>query len=241
MLLGLLQPKLQLRTQFPPSSCFVTLASMDGWLASSDSRAEKKPRTAVSEKPELDKAMVGKLLLLLSQLSLRHSLEIRELQSAVFRTVVISKDSPFVSEAQEATRIFTEKAKGAREQRNHKMLEDLGEPQYHSWAAMVKVAVSDGQATGEDAEVLKQHFNSVTAVSDLIDRVLIAKVKRCFDKKMNKIHFAVCPDMSPILDALLRTIGKAGGRIKRGTAPRSGNERELQDLVDKLSKIVGDV
>ncbi|CAJ1366597.1 unnamed protein product [Effrenium voratum] len=33
---------------------------------------------------------------------------------------------------------------------------------------------------------------------------------------------------------------KAGGKIKRGTAPRSGNEREMQELVDKLSKIVGE-
>ena len=209
---------------------------MDGWLASSDNHAEKKPRTEVAAKPELDQAMIGKLLLLLSQLSLRHSLEIRELQSAVFRTVVISKDSLYVSEAQEATRIFTEKAKVAREQRNHKGLEE-----YHSWASMVKVAVGEVQATGEDAEVLKEHFGSVKSVSDLIDKVFIAKAKHCFDKKQNKIHFAVSPEMVPILDALLRTMAKAGGRIKRGTAPRSGNELELQDLVDKLTKTVSDV
>ena len=208
MLTGRLQHKPLLRTPCPPSSCLVALAlqSMDGWLASSDNRAEKKPRTEVAAKPELDQAMIGRLLLLLSQLPLRHFLEIRELQSAVFRTVVISKDSLYVSEAQEATRIFTEKAKVAREQRNHKGLEDLGEPQYHSWASMVKVAVGEVQATGEDAEVLKEHFGSVKSVSDLIDKVFIAKVKRCFDKKQNKIHFAVSPEMVPILDALLQTM-----------------------------------
>ena len=91
-----------------------------------------------------------------------------------------------------------------------------------------------------DAELLKAHFNSVQGAVDLVDRVFIAKVKRCFGKKQNKVHFAVCAELEPVLDALLRCMAKAGGKIKRGTAPRSGNEREMQELVDKLSKIVGE-
>eukprot|EP00435_Cladocopium_sp_Y103_P008463 s3728_g2.t1 len=190
--------------------------------------------------------------MLLSQLSLRHSLEIRELQSATFKTVVIAKESSYVSEAQEATRSFTEKAKAARDNRNTKTLEDLGEPQYHSCGAMVKVAVNDAQAAPSDVAVndaqaapsdvaiLESHFKSVASVSDLVDKVFIAKVKRCFDKRMSKVHFAVSGDMQEVLDALLRTMQKAGGKIKHGTAPRSGNERELQELVDQLAKIVGD-
>ena len=37
--------------------------------------------------------LVGKLLLLLSKLSLRHSLEINELQSATFKTIVMGSRS----------------------------------------------------------------------------------------------------------------------------------------------------
>ena len=70
--------------------------------------------------------------------------------------------------------------------------------------------------------------------------IFFAVLEACFTQ-VRFVDFAVCPDMSPIFDALLRTIGKAGGRIKRGTALHSGHERELQGLVDKLSKIVGDV
>ena len=58
---------------------------------------------------------------------------------------------------------------------------------------------------------------------------------------VGKIHFAVSPEMTPVLDALLRTMAKVGGRSKRGAAPRSGNERELQDLADKLTNFVSDV
>ena len=39
---------------------------------------------------------------------------------------------------------------------------------------MEKVAVSEGQAAGEDADVLKEHCGSVKSGSDLLDRVLIA-------------------------------------------------------------------
>lgn len=211
---------------------------MDQWLASNNARAAKQPRTEA--KQELDMSMVGKLLVLLSQLSLRHSLEIRELQSAVFKTIVIAKDSSYVSEAQEATRSFTEKTKAARDSKNTRTLDELGEPQYHSWAAMVKVAIGDGQATATDITILENHFQSVKAVSDLVDKIFIAKVKRCFDKRMSKVHFAVSADMQEVLDALLRTMQRAGGKIKHGTAPRSGNERELQELVDQLAKIVHD-
>ena len=35
-------------------------------------------------------------------------------------------------------------------------------------------------------------------------------------------------------------MGRAGGKINRGQPSRSGNDRELQDLVDKLAKIVQD-
>ena len=38
---------------------------------------------------------------------------------------------------------------------------------------------------------------------------------------VGKIHLAVSPEMTPVLDALLRTMAKVGGRSKRGAAPRN--------------------
>ena len=57
---------------------------------------------------------------------------------------------------------------------------------------------------------------------------------------MSKMYFAVSVEETPMLEALLRGITEACGKVKRGTAPRSGDERELQELVDQLAKIVGD-
>ena len=213
---------------------------MDNWLASNDARRAKQARSETPKQEQLDMQMVGKLLMLLSKLSLRHSLEIHELQSATFKTIILEKGSSYVSEAQGATRSFTEKAKDAREKRNYKALEELGEPQYHSWAAMVKVAISMEGVAPADLDILKTHFDAVGSVADLVDRVFIAKVKRCFDKKMSKIHFAVCAELAPVLDALLRAMCLVGGKIKRGQPPRSSNDRELQELVDQLAKIVKD-
>ena len=90
--------------------------------------------------------------------------------------------------------------------RNYKALEELGEPQYHSWAAMVKVAISTEGVAPADLNTLKTHFDAGGSVADLVDRVFIAKVKWCFDKNMSKIHFAVCAELAPVLDALLRAM-----------------------------------
>lgn len=57
---------------------------------------------------------------------------------------------------------------------------------------------------------------------------------------MSKIHFTVS-DVQEVLDTLLRTMQNSGGKLKHGTARRSPpfqNERELQQLVDQLAKIV---
>ena len=220
-----------------PSKCPV---KMDQWLASGNARPAKQQRSEAATPQELDMKLVGKLLLLLSKLSLRHSLEINELQSAKFKTIVMGKDSSFISEAQEATRSFAEKAQDARETRNNKAIDELGEPQHHSWAALIKVAVEDTAMSQQDRDVLTAHFSGVRSVADLTDKVFIAKVKRCYDKRVNKVHLAVCAELCPVLDALLRAMCRAAGKIKRGQAPRSGNDRELQDLVDKLAKVVQD-
>ena len=148
--------------------------------------------------------------MLLFKPSLRHSLEIHELQSATFKTINLEMGSSYVSEAQEATWSCTEKAKDARDKRNHKALEELGEPQYHSWAAMAKVDIFMEGVAPADLHSLKTHFHAVGSVADLVDRVFIAKVKRCFDKKMCKINFAVCAELAPVLDALLRAMCLAG-------------------------------
>ena len=57
---------------------------------------------------------------------------------------------------------------------------------------------------------------------------------------MPSVHTGVSADMTGVLDALPRAKQKAGGKTKHGTAPRSGNERGLQELADQLSKIAQD-
>ena len=122
------------------------------------------------------------------------------------------------------TRSFAEKANEAREKRNHKAIEELGKPQHHSWATLIKVAVADTAMSQQDKEIISAHFEGVKSVSDLADKVFIAKVT----------------EVGPVLDALLRAMSRTGGKMRRGQPPRSGNDRELQDLVDKLAKIIQD-
>ena len=66
--------------------------------------------------------------------------------------------------SQKATKSFADKAKTARESKNFKGLEELGEPQYHSWAAMIKVALEDTNVEASDRTILEEHFQAVKSV-----------------------------------------------------------------------------
>lgn len=57
---------------------------------------------------------------------------------------------------------------GSWNKKNFKGLEELGEPQYHSWAAMIKVALEDTNVEASDRTILEEHFQAVKSVSDLV-------------------------------------------------------------------------
>ena len=99
--------------------------------------------------------------------------------------------------SQKATKSFADKAKTARVSKNFKGLEELGEPQYHSWAAMIKVALEDTNVEASDRTILEEHFQAVKSVSDLVDKVFVAKVKRCFDQRQNKLPACSLPRPQP--------------------------------------------
>ena len=59
---------------------------------------------------------MAKATLLISKLTLKNELEIRELQSAVFRTLTLDESLAFIVEARAATKSYTEEANAARDQ-----------------------------------------------------------------------------------------------------------------------------
>ena len=55
-----------------------------------------------------------------------------------------------------------------------------------------------------------------------------------------KVFFSVHRDVEPALKAVIKGITAHGGKQKVGQAPRSGLEREVQDVIDELTAVLGD-
>ena len=70
------------------------------------------------------------------------------------------------------------------------------------------------------------------------DIVHVCKARKAFDRDSMKMFFSVHRDAEQSFAALKGLI-HAGGKLKRGQAPRSGREREVQEVVDHLPEILG--
>ena len=73
------------------------------------------------------------LLVALANLSLRTADEVKELQAATFRTILVPADCDFVTAAKNATTAFADRTRGKGGKH------DLGEPHVHLWSAVIGV------------------------------------------------------------------------------------------------------
>ena len=89
------------------------LFNMESWA-----RGKRADNTAVKRQAVGTEALLAKATLLISKLTLKNELEVRELQAAVFRTLTMSDSSDFIVRAREATKKYVDESKAAREQGN---------------------------------------------------------------------------------------------------------------------------
>ena len=131
---------------------------MDGW-------ARSKPQGGAAPKRQAagTEALLAKTTLLISKLTLKNELEIRELQSAVFRTLTLSDSSEFVVRMRAATKSFIDESKAARDQGQAPQ----GKMHVYAWEALTRVAV---EAQDAPAEVISVILRS-TVTKPLIPRL----------------------------------------------------------------------
>ena len=191
----------------------LSFSSMDAWeLGPQPSEKQPQKRVAIGADKELAKAVR-----LIARLCLKNSLEVRELQAACFVTFIVPKASPYVQ-----------------------AMHPPGEPRVHAWTALLRVALEDTALSAEDRTAVEQHRAMSTDPIIMSGVVYVAKVRKAFDKNTMKMFFSVHRDAEPALAALTKGVLRNGGNLKRGQAPRSGLEREVQEVVDHLSEILGD-
>ena len=177
-----------------------------------------------------------KLTVLLAKAVLKSCSDIRELQSAVLTTLLIGKDTSIVSAMTAATQEHNSKAADLRKAGKHRECDALGEPHVHAWAAMVFDLSTSGQLTMEEKQKLQQHLQAADGVKVLEPTIMVAKCRKCYDPKRMRLTFCVHNSVEDVLELVVKGLQGHGAQIKRGIAPRSGNEREIQALLDALTE-----
>ena len=207
------------------------LFNMESWA-----RVKRADNTAVKRQAVGTEALLAKATLLISKLTLKNELEVRELQAAVFRTLTMSDSSDFIVRAREATKQYVDESKAAREQGNPV---PKGEMHVYAWEALTRVAMETADAPAEAVEVIKVHRQSAADPELLSAQIYVCKVKKAYDRGVVKLHLAGHPDLGKVIDAVIAVLISTGAKERKGQAPQSGMARELQQLVEQLSAVVG--
>ena len=178
-----------------------------------------------------------KLTVLLAKSVLKNCSDIRELQSAILTTLLIPKDTTVVGAMSAATQAHNTKATEFRKDGKNRECDSLGELHVHAWAALVHSLIESNHITAEEKELLSIHLQNAESVKTLEPSILVAKCRKCFDAKKMRLTLCVHHSVENILTVVTKALQGQGAVLKRGVAPRSGNEREIQSMLDALSEM----
>ena len=211
---------------------------MDGWAAQRRQSTDNGNQPAAKMRalsPSEDAETLRKAVLLVSKMTLRQELEIRELQSAVFKTYILREPNPIITSVKAEVGNYLEKSKMARSSGGSL---PEGEIHAYAWAALTEVAAQQLNLDETCKAAITAHRAAMTSPDKIADIVYITKMKKAFNKGEYKLFLAVNPAHHVLLEAVSAGIVATGAVEKKGQAPASGMSRELQALVDRLTEIV---
>ena len=226
------------RSFFPTSDLTFLdwFCDMDDWRLTRSGDEPEAKRRAVS--PHEDTKLLKQAVTLVSKMTLRQELEIRELQAAVFRCFLLKEPNPLILAVKTAVSSFLEQAKQARNAGGGSK-GPAGEVHAHAWAAVTEVAASQPSLDSLTKNVISTHQAAMTHPDMIASIIYLTKLKKAFNKGEYKLYLAVHPSHQDLLKAVVAGILATGAVEKRGTAPPSGMARELQSLVDTLVEVSG--
>ena len=91
-----------------------------------------------------------------------------------------------------------------------------------------------GHISSDEKQKLEAHIMSAENAKALEPLVLVSKCRKCFDPEKMRLTLCVHRQIEDILEISVKALQGMGAQVKRGVAPRSGNEREIQSLLDAL-------
>ena len=167
-----------------------------------------------------------------AKLSLKHAMEMRELQAAVLTTVVMNQDDPIVKAATEATQEYHKRQQAGGDT-------PQGPPHCYAWMGMLEMLVSEHTGIAEEStQSIRQFCQEYASAEAMATVIHVCRVKKAFQKGKVKVCFAVHASAEQVLKLLVDKLTDKGGEVKRGQAPKGGLERELQTFLDQLTDML---
>ena len=142
----------------------------------------------------------------LQKLSLKHAMEIRELQAAVLKTVVMNQDDPIVKVA----RVPQETARRRRYTTRATALDGYAGGSSQSKHGLRRREYAEYPPVLPGIRKCRGHGNSDPCVP----------VKKALQKGKVKVCFAVHASAEQVLKLLVDKLTDKGGEVKRGQAPK---------------------
>ena len=174
------------------------------------------------------------LLLILSRLALFHDLEIRELQAATFRTLLVKHDEPLMLPTKGATGLFVAKSKEGQR--------PPGEPHVHGWAAMMTAMTTDPSTLGgRQAESGDIHVQC-DFTGDSLAEHLLEPVQKNISEGLGQVAvFSGLPDSAHLIPYIKSSGGqrsRASTYARRSVMQAGGKEGQTSWIRPKMPSIV---
>ena len=166
------------------------------------------------------------MLPILSRLALKHDLEIRELQAATFRTMLVKHDELLMQASKAATGLFVTKSKEGQR--------PPGEPHVNGLAAMMTALTTDTALSAEDKQKVAACTSSANSPEILLQSIYWSQLKKHVRRTGSSGSVPWTPRLSHILCLIIKAMKARGAKEKFGQAPAGGNVRELQQMLDDL-------
>ena len=198
---------------------------MDTWFGAAPPGNERqvRPRTGRSAKDH------EQLLTAVARLTLKNAQTCRNLESSVFVTYILAKDSTYAQTATAAGQPYAQRTRAAGKSHN------LGQPSSWVWAALTQAVLRDESVSEEKRSVIKQHCDGATDPAALCNQVLYCRLSKVYDQHKVRLQIAVTSQLTDILIIVQEAVESGGGERKFGPAPRGALERQIQEFLGETT------
>ena len=172
-----------------------------------------------------------KLTKLMIKATLKLMQQVRDVEGALFDTLIVKASSGEVSEMTRQTKLYGDGVKEAG--RNH----TLGPPHIWAWGGLVTALSKRGEAIGaKNQEEIKSHLEQLEAaeVNDKCEWIRFCRCSRMYNPELRRITLAI-GDLR-LRQTILKALEQTGAEKKQGRGPASNMERELQQYIEAMTE-----